>query len=57
MAPGNFFSRLRIKRLHAGSGILTVVGIVILAAHFFVDMLNLVLDPRLRKTTKSAKGE
>jgi len=38
-------------------GILTVVGIVILAAHFFVDMLNLVLDPRLRKMTKSAKGE
>jgi len=38
-------------------GILTVVGIVILAAHFFVDMLNLVLDPRLRKATTSAKGE
>lgn len=38
-------------------GILTVVGIVILAAHFFVDMLNLMLDPRLRKATKSSKGE
>lgn len=38
-------------------GILTVVGIVILAAHFFVDMLNLALDPRLRKASKSAKGE
>jgi peptide/nickel transport system permease protein len=41
---------------HLVLGILTIVGIVILAAHLFVDVLNLVLDPRMRKTLKTAEG-
>jgi peptide/nickel transport system permease protein len=41
---------------HLVFGILTIVGIVILAAHFLVDLLNLILDPRLRKALRTTEG-
>ena len=36
-------------------GIVTVVAIVILASHLFVDILIQFLDPRQRRTLQAAK--